>query len=61
MSLELGYEYYYMGMISVTPPCFAYCASGYYIHSCAKMRYKGSFSPSYLLGKPSATTMSQPV
>ncbi|KIW41779.1 hypothetical protein, variant 2 [Exophiala oligosperma] len=34
MSLELGYEYYYMG---------------YYIHSCAKMRYKGSFSPSYLL------------
>lgn len=31
---EHGYEYYYMG---------------YYIHSCAKMRYKAEFKPQYLL------------
>ncbi|KAI1625963.1 arginine-tRNA-protein transferase [Exophiala viscosa] len=34
LALEAKYEYYYMG---------------YYIHSCIKMRYKGTFSPSYLL------------
>ncbi|KAK2873704.1 hypothetical protein FQN49_002143 [Arthroderma sp. PD_2] len=33
---ELGYEYYYMG---------------FYIHSCPKMRYKGTFRPQYLQGK----------
>ncbi|KAK5443491.1 Arginyl-tRNA--protein transferase 1 [Exophiala xenobiotica] len=34
LALEAKYEFYYMG---------------YYIHSCIKMRYKGTFSPSYLL------------
>ncbi|RMD40680.1 hypothetical protein DV735_g4439, partial [Chaetothyriales sp. CBS 134920] len=34
LTIEGGYEYYYMG---------------YYIHSCVKMRYKGTFAPSYLL------------
>lgn len=34
LALERGYEYYYMG---------------FYIHSCAKMRYKGRFEPSYIL------------
>ncbi|RMZ88967.1 hypothetical protein DV736_g3798, partial [Chaetothyriales sp. CBS 134916] len=34
LTIEGGYEYYYMG---------------YYIHSCIKMRYKGTFAPSYLL------------
>lgn len=31
---EGGYKFYYMG---------------YYIHSCVKMRYKGTYAPSYLL------------
>lgn len=31
---ELGYEYYYMG---------------YYIHDCAKMRYKNDYAPQYFL------------
>ena len=34
LTIEGGYDYYYMG---------------FYIHSCVKMRYKGTFSPSYLL------------
>lgn len=34
LTLEGGYDYYYMG---------------FYIHSCAKMRYKGQYSPSYIL------------
>lgn len=34
LTIEKGYEYYYMG---------------YYIHSCTKMRYKGQFQPSHLL------------
>lgn len=34
LAFEGGYQYYYMG---------------YYIHSCAKMRYKGEYKPSYLL------------
>ncbi|RMZ79947.1 hypothetical protein DV738_g3006, partial [Chaetothyriales sp. CBS 135597] len=34
LTIEGGYEYYYMG---------------YYIPSCVKMRYKGTFAPSYLL------------
>lgn len=34
LALEGRYEYYYMG---------------FYIHSCIKMRYKGKYSPSYLL------------
>jgi arginyl-tRNA--protein-N-Asp/Glu arginylyltransferase len=25
------------------------CYTGYYIHTCAKMRYKGEYGPSYLL------------
>jgi arginine-tRNA-protein transferase len=34
LTLEGGYEYYYMG---------------YYIHSCTKMRYKGDYSPQHVL------------
>lgn len=34
LTLEGGYEYYYMG---------------YYIHSCTKMRYKGDYKPQYVL------------
>lgn len=34
LALEGGYEYYYMG---------------YYIHSCAKMHYKGTYKPQYVL------------
>lgn len=34
LAVEGGYGYYYMG---------------YYIHSCAKMRYKGNYRPSYIL------------
>lgn len=34
LALKGGYQYYYMG---------------YYIHSCTKMRYKGDYSPQYVL------------
>nr|OQO28901.1 hypothetical protein B0A51_03228 [Rachicladosporium sp. CCFEE 5018] len=34
LALDEGYEYYYMG---------------YYIHSCMKMRYKGTYKPQYVL------------
>jgi arginine-tRNA-protein transferase len=34
VTLEGGYQYYYMG---------------YYIHSCPKMRYKGEYKPQYVL------------
>ena len=34
LALEGGYQYYYMG---------------YYIHSCAKMRYKGEYRPQHVL------------
>lgn len=34
LALECGYRYYYMG---------------YYIHTCPKMKYKATYSPSYLL------------
>ena len=34
LAVEGHYQYYYMG---------------YYIHNCVKMRYKGAYSPSYLL------------
>lgn len=34
MAIDNGYGYYYMG---------------YYIHSCAKMRYKGDYQPQYFL------------
>ncbi|MCJ1367026.1 Arginyl-tRNA--protein transferase 1 [Acarospora aff. strigata] len=37
---EGGYRYYYMG---------------YYIHSCVKMRYKGAYSPQYVLDPESYT------
>ncbi|KAL2851943.1 arginine-tRNA-protein transferase [Aspergillus pseudoustus] len=40
MAIEDGYKYYYMG---------------YYIHSCQKMRYKGSFRPQYILDPESPT------
>lgn len=31
------------------PECFKYYYMGYYIHSCQKMRYKGNYTPSFLL------------
>ncbi|KAL2351855.1 arginine-tRNA-protein transferase [Cryomyces antarcticus] len=34
LAVEKGYEHYYMG---------------YYIHSCAKMRYKGDYKPQFIL------------
>jgi hypothetical protein len=34
LALEGGYKYYYMG---------------YYIHTCVKMRYKGSYKPQHIL------------
>ncbi|KAK4902659.1 Arginyl-tRNA--protein transferase 1 [Elasticomyces elasticus] len=34
LAMEQGYDYYYMG---------------YYIHGCAKMRYKGDYKPQYVL------------
>ncbi|KAF2708501.1 hypothetical protein K504DRAFT_477844 [Pleomassaria siparia CBS 279.74] len=34
LTIESGYQYYYMG---------------FYIHSCPKMRYKGEYSPQYVL------------
>ncbi|KAL3474963.1 arginine-tRNA-protein transferase [Aspergillus californicus] len=40
LATEEGYQYYYMG---------------YYIHSCQKMRYKGSFRPQYILDPESST------
>ncbi|KAL2825153.1 arginine-tRNA-protein transferase [Aspergillus cavernicola] len=40
LAVEDGYQYYYMG---------------YYIHSCQKMRYKGSFRPQYILDPESQT------
>ncbi|KAL2872797.1 arginyltransferase [Aspergillus lucknowensis] len=39
-AIEEGYKYYYMG---------------YYIHSCQKMRYKGTFRPQYILDPESPT------
>ncbi|KAB8235495.1 arginine-tRNA-protein transferase [Aspergillus alliaceus] len=40
LAIEVSYRYYYMG---------------YYIHSCQKMRYKGSFRPQYILDPESNT------
>ncbi|KAL4933426.1 arginyltransferase [Aspergillus undulatus] len=40
LAIEEGYQHYYMG---------------YYIHSCQKMRYKGSFRPQYILDPESHT------
>ncbi|KAJ0422867.1 arginine-tRNA-protein transferase [Aspergillus carlsbadensis] len=40
LAIEDGYKYYYMG---------------YYIHSCQKMRYKGTFRPQYILDPESPT------
>jgi len=35
--------------LNKTCPTIQYYYLGFYIHSCTKMRYKGSFNPSYLL------------
>ncbi|RDW90334.1 arginyltransferase [Aspergillus mulundensis] len=40
LAIEEGYKYYYMG---------------YYIHSCQKMRYKGTFRPQHILDPESHT------
>ena len=40
MAIEKGYEFYYMG---------------FYIHNCAKMRYKGDYKPQYVLDPISHT------
>ena len=50
---EGGYQHYYMGKLpgGFKKKSVHLLSKGYYIHSCMKMRYKGTFSPSYLLGK----------
>ncbi|OAL23227.1 hypothetical protein AYO22_06277 [Fonsecaea multimorphosa] len=49
LAKEAGYEYYYMGMLRYL--CVFQCSpqAGYYIHSCIKMRYKATFTPTYIL------------
>lgn len=51
-ALENGYQYYYMGK-SALLSCRLVIhidRTGYYIHSCVKMRYKADYRPSHLLG-----------
>lgn len=48
----LGMKYLYMGQFeppSYTRERLTEILIGFYIHSCPKMRYKGDYSPSYLL------------
>ncbi|CAG7822846.1 unnamed protein product, partial [Allacma fusca] len=54
MNLSLGtfgalLEIAYLRELNRSRPNIRYYYLGWYIHSCGKMRYKGSFSPSYLL------------
>jgi arginine-tRNA-protein transferase len=54
MNLSLGTfgalrELAYVRELNQSHPDIRYYYMGFYIHSCPKMRYKGSFSPSYLL------------
>ncbi|MCJ1311657.1 Arginyl-tRNA--protein transferase 1 [Agyrium rufum] len=57
LARQMGFEYYYMGAIPLFSPSTHYlhpgankCArTGFYIHSCAKMRYKATFHPQYVL------------
>jgi arginine-tRNA-protein transferase len=53
MAIQDGYQYYYMGMKKklgeISESLMA--NTGYYIHSCVKMRYKGAYQPQYILGK----------
>ena len=53
LALEGNYGHYYMGAYIECSPSPPYSQrTGFYIHSCIKMRYKGTFFPSYLLGEP---------
>jgi hypothetical protein len=48
MAIDEGYRYYYMGLsVLAYLPCTKH--SGYYIHSCTKMKYKRDFHPTYVL------------
>ncbi|CAF9927096.1 MAG: Arginyl-tRNA--protein transferase 1 [Heterodermia speciosa] len=53
LATEGGYGYYYMGesTVSVRERCHDQYVrdTGYYIHSCTKMRYKATYHPQYLL------------
>jgi arginyl-tRNA---protein transferase len=54
LAREGHYQYYYMGKrLAVLHDLINYLLihAGYYIPSCIKMRYKGSFWPTYLLGR----------
>lgn len=52
LAIEGGYQYYYMGQqaSSIIARLFSIIV-GYYIHSCIKMRYKGKYKPTYVLGQ----------
>ena len=43
------YEIYFTRQLVRTIPSLRYYYMGFYIHSCPKMRYKGAYSPSFLL------------
>lgn len=54
MALEDDYRWYYMGpqpSMTLTYKTTVDMLSGFYIHSCIKMRYKGAFRPTYVLGE----------
>lgn len=56
LAQEAGYEYYYMGMcLEQSLLLYRSWVSGFYIHSCIKMRYKATFTPTFMLGELSLT------
>ena len=55
LAIEGRYEYYYMGILTAKALVLMLTLTGYYIHSCVKMRYKGTFAPSYILGTSTST------
>ncbi|XP_065837687.1 arginyl-tRNA--protein transferase 1-like isoform X3 [Oscarella lobularis] len=42
-------EIYFTRQLQKQAPDLAFYYMGYYVHSCAKMRYKGQYNPSFLL------------
>jgi arginine-tRNA-protein transferase len=51
---ENNYAYYYMGQCLPQrriEQSQLTLYTGFYIHSCVKMRYKGNFRPQYILGE----------
>lgn len=51
LAIEGKYEYYYLGRSYSCIYSSLLTETGYYIHSCIKMRYKANFSPTYMLGE----------